>query len=191
MKKKYIILFLISIALLSFRTRAPETWKLDTAHSNLGFSVLHLGIANIKGTVKLKIASISSTNENLVDASISLEADMNTIDTDNDGRDEHLRAADFFDCAKFPTVSFQSTSFKKEGDNYLILGNLTLHGITKPVKLNAIVKTGISPADNKPITGIIVTGKIKRTDFDISASTPESILADEVSIEANLEFTKE
>jgi polyisoprenoid-binding protein YceI len=191
MKKKYLILSLISIALLSFRTIAPEVWKLDTTHSNLGFSVSHLGVSYIKGTVKLKSATVTTSSEDFSDGIIILEADMASIDTDNDGRDEHLRTADFFDSGKFPTINFQSTSFKKEGESFVLLGNLTLHGITKPVKLNAVIKTGISPVNNKPITGIKVTGTIKRTDFDIAVSTPESILADEVAIEANLEFAKD
>ena len=190
MKNKYLALILILVLFLSF-TVTTTTWKLDSVHSNLGFSILHLGVSNVKGTVKLNSATISVANEDFSDCSIVLEADMKSIDTDNDNRDAHLKSADFFDTEKFPSVNFQSTSFKK-GDqgNYELLGNLTLHGNTKPVRLTAVVKTGINPTNNKPVTGIKVTGVIKRSEFDISTGTPEAILSDDVTIEANLEFSK-
>ena len=107
-------------------------------------------------------------------------------------KDAHLKTADFFDTAKFPDLTFQSTSFKKVGtDKYIISGNLTMHGITKPVSLDASVKSGINPNNNKPITGMKVTGIIKRIDFEISKDAPEAILSNDVAIEANLEFGKE
>ncbi|MGK3946693.1 YceI family protein, partial [Streptomyces caeruleatus] len=80
---------------------------------------LHLGVSNIKGTIKLNSASIEAVNEDFTESAILLEADMNSIDTDNDKRDAHLKTADFFDSAKFPTISFQSTSFKKDAQDYV------------------------------------------------------------------------
>ncbi|MES1181584.1 MAG: YceI family protein, partial [Flavobacterium sp.] len=123
---------------------------------------------------------------------VVMTADMNTIDTDNDKRDGHLKTADFFNTEKFPTVSFQSTSLTKiTGDMYQLNGNLTLHGITKPITMSVLIKSIINPMNNKPLTGCRVSGKIRRSEFDIAKSTPEAILADEVTITGNLEFGRE
>lgn len=125
-------------------------------------------------------------------AEITMTIDMNSIDTDNDKRDDHLREEDFFDVKKYPVANFKSTSCKKSGDQtYILTGDFTMHGITKPVSLEMTVKAGINPNNNKPIYGIRVSGTIKRTDYDISASTPNEILTDEVAIVANLEFGKD
>jgi polyisoprenoid-binding protein YceI len=192
MNKAFFPIVLATLLFVSFKIKESITWKLDGVHSNLGFSILHLSISDIKGTVQLKTGSISAPEEGFSDATIAIEVDMTSIDTDNDQRDEHLKTADFFETSKFPTAIFQSKSFIKNDDgNYTITGNLTLHGITKPVSFTAIIKTALNPMDNKPIAGFKVMGSIKRSDFNISSSTPEAILSDAVGLEANLEFTKE
>ncbi len=192
MKKKLSFVVAITFLLFTFTSNGQATWKLDAAHSNLGFAVLHQLVNDVKGTVVVTESTISQPKDDFADAVISLKAAMNTIHTDNDKRDAHLKTADFFDTAKFPELTFQSTSFiKKSQDNYTIMGNLTLHGITKPVTLNGVTKSGTNVMNNKPVVGFKVTGVIKRTDFDISASTPSVMLSDEVNIEANLEFGKQ
>ena len=191
MSKKILLLPVVAVLLVAFTT-IQTTWKLDTVHTHLGFSVGHLSVSEIKGSVVITEATISTDAEDFSNATVNLKADMNTIDTDNEKRDAHLKTADFFDTAKFPDLTFQSTSFKKVGtDKYIISGNLTMHGITKPVSLDASVKSGINPNNNKPITGMKVTGIIKRIDFEISKDAPEAILSNDVAIEANLEFGKE
>jgi polyisoprenoid-binding protein YceI len=191
MSKKYLLIPVIAFFLTAFKP-VPTTWKLDSVHSNLGFSIFHLSVSDLKGTVQIIEASLVAPAEDFTDATVTMKADMNSIDTDNEKRDAHLKTADFFDAVKFPELSFQSTSFKKSGaDKYIVTGNLTMHGITKPVTLNASVKSGINPTNNKPITGMKITGAIKRTDFDVSSATPDAIISDEVAIEANLEFGKE
>ena len=152
MSKKILLLPVVAVLLVAFTT-IQTTWKLDTVHSHLGFSVGHLSVSEIKGSVVITEATISTDAEDFSNATVNLKADMNTIDTDNEKRDAHLKTADFFDTAKFPDLTFQSTSFKKVGtDKYIISGNLTMHGITKPVSLDASVKSGINPNNNKPIT---------------------------------------
>ncbi len=191
---KYNKAFLSALLFILFtsKTSNSQTWNLDAKHSNLGFSILHLLISDTKGSVVLKSGIIITENSDFSNAAISIEADMGSIDTDNDMRDEHLRSADFFDTKKFPLVTFQSTSFTgNDSGKYTVTGNLSLHGITRSVKLFATIKTGLNPMDNKPITGCKVTGTIKRNDFGISVATPEAILSNEVNIEANLEFQKQ
>jgi polyisoprenoid-binding protein YceI len=193
MKKISTLILAIAAVFYSFIPSSSVNWKLDPVHSNLNFAVGHLGVSEITGTVHLNKATISAPDStSFTGATVTLEADMNTINTGNEKRDAHLRTPDFFDAAKFPTLTFQSSSFMKvSGDNYQINGNLTLHGITKPVTLSVILKTANNPVNDKPITGCRVSGKIKRSDFEISKSTPEAILDDVVNITANLEFAKE
>lgn len=189
---KIIPFFFLSIALtMSFRTISDAKWELDIAHSNLHFAVTHLMVSEIEGSLKITNATLTTPNEDFSDAAVSVEADMNTIDTDNDGRDTHLKGADFFDVEKFPVMTFKSETFKKTEDKkYVVTGPLTFHGITKNVILDVIANPGVQPWDNKTIVGFKITGKINRSDFGISASTPSAVLSDEVEIFANVIFAK-
>ena len=191
MKKISFIPFAFTIALLSFITLKPSTWTLDTAHSNLRFSVTSLMISEFEGTFKMTEATITGQKEDFSDATAYMSADVNTIDTDNDDRDTHLKSADFFDAAKYPTILFKSSSFEKQSENkYKITGNLTLHGITKPIVLDAIAKYTTHPMTKKTVAGFKITGTIKRTDFGIATSAPSAMVSDEVAIVANAQFEK-
>ena len=122
-----------------------------------------------------------------------LTADVNTIDTDNEQRDGHLKNADFFDAAKFPSLTFKSTSIKKVADKkFKLVGDLTLHGVTKSVTLDLTLGgTGVHPYTKKTIAGFKATGTLKRSDFGIGAGTPSSAVSDEVELTANGEFSKD
>src|SRR5687767_3259509 len=101
------------VFLLSGTVVFGQTWSLDKAHAKLGFSVKHLLISNVEGNFKSFDAKITSSKDDFSDAIIELTADINSIDTDNDQRDTHLKGADFFDAANHGTLSFKSRSFKK------------------------------------------------------------------------------
>jgi polyisoprenoid-binding protein YceI len=103
-----------------------------------------------------------------------------------------LQKEDFFDAAKFPTIEFKSTSFQKTKipNVYMIKGNLTMHGVTKMVALNAVVKFGKNIFSKKDIAGFKVTGKLNRDDFNIATSTPAAIVGKEIGININAEFVK-
>jgi polyisoprenoid-binding protein YceI len=191
--KKLILMPLMAWAmiLMSFTANVPTTWELDKYHAKLGFSISHLMVSDVEGSFKKFDAKVTSSKEDFSDAIAELTAEVASINTEDEKRDEHLRNADFFDVAKYPTMTFRSTSFKKSGTNkYTVKGNLTLHGVTKPVTLTAIAKTGTNPMSKKTITGFKVTGKINRTDFGIAPSTPAAMLGNEVEIIANAEFAK-
>ena len=191
MNKAFLILPLIALVTLSFRTVEAPVWEFDQNHSNLGFSVTNMGVTDIEGTFKISEATLVTKGDDFTDASATLVADMSTVDTDNDMRDTHLKTADFFDVEKYPTSTFKSTSFRKTGDmKYEIKGDLTMHGITKPVAFEASVKQAINPMDSMPIVGIKVKGIIKRLDFGISSKTPSNLLSDEIQLHANLKFNK-
>lgn len=191
MKKLFYFLALLSLCLPDALTSQAQ-WTFDDAHSNLQFSVTNLMIAEIEGSLVLKEARLTTPNKDYTDASIYILADVNTIDTDNDARDEHLRSPDFFDATKYPNLTFQSTIFKKVGENkYEVTGDLTFHGITKSVTMDVTATDAIRPYDSKAVVGFKAKGVIKRSDFDISSSTPEAILSDEVQVKGNVIFVKE
>jgi polyisoprenoid-binding protein YceI len=191
MKKLTILAtFAVAISLFSF-INAPSTWTLDKSHAKLGFSVTHLSVSEVEGSFKIFDATINAVNDDFTDATVSLSADAASVNTDSEQRDTHLKSADFFDVTKFPTITFTSTSFKKVSEGkYKVIGNLTMHGVTKSIELEAKAAMGTNPMSKKTIAGFKITGKIKRTDFGISASTPSAMVSDEIAINANAEFVK-
>lgn len=182
----------LALIFSSFTIITVDNWLADAGHSHLGFTLKHMGIADFHGSFSSWEGKITSTKPDLSDAVVDFSGDINSIYTGNSSRDEHLLSPDFFDAAKYPKFTFQSTSFKKSGDNeYAVKGNLSFHGVTKEVTLKA-VNTGSaeSPQDKTPLTGFKVSGTFNRVDFGISPETPDAYLGTEVTIVADIEFAK-
>lgn len=169
-----------------------QGWTADKAHSKLGFEVTHLMVTDVDGAFKNFDISINSSKDDFTDAVIEVTADINSINTDNDYRDKDLKSDRFFDAAKYPTLTFKSTSIQKtDAKNYKLSGNLTMHGVTKPVVLNVTLNgTGTNPMSKKPVAGFKIRGTVKRSDFGIGDGTPNAIVSDEVDIVANVEIDK-
>jgi polyisoprenoid-binding protein YceI len=190
--KKITLSFVASLITI-YTIAQTTTWSLDKAHSKLGFSVTHLLVSDVDGNFKSFDAKITTTKEDFSDATVELTSDINSIDTDNEQRDGHLKSADFFDAAKYGSLTFKSKSFKKiDSKKYNVTGDLTLHGVTKPAELEITLRgTTVHPYTKKTVGGFKATGTLKRSDFGIGASTPGSVVSDEVAIYANAEFTKD
>lgn len=188
--KKLNILFVLLFA--SVATFAQTTWTLDKSHAKLGFSIVHLLVSDVDGSFKNFDAKATSAKDDFADATVELTAEVNSINTDNEKRDEHLRSPDYFDAAKYPTLTFKSKSFKKvEGKKYKLMGDLTLHGVTKSVTLDVVLNgTAVHPYSKKTIAGFKITGSINRLDFGISPSTPNAVLSETVNIYTNVELEK-
>ena len=185
------ITFILSFLLLSIAAVAQNTWKADPYHSKLGFTVTHLGIADVPGHFDKYDVSVTSLKPNFSDAVVELTAQVNTINTRVEPRDNHLKSADFFDAAKYPTMHFKSTSIKKIGKNkYKLSGNLNLHGVTKPITVTLLHRgTTANPnAKGAPVAGIQITGTIKRSDFGLGNGFPAPMISDDVIIKADGEF---
>ncbi|OSZ77428.1 polyisoprenoid-binding protein [Chitinophagaceae bacterium IBVUCB2] len=187
---KKITLILAAFITLTAFTAVVATWQNDDAHSQLGFTVTHLGIADVSGTFNDFDVTIKSSKPDFNDATIELTAKTASIDTRVDARDNHLRSADFFDAAKYPTMSFKSTSIKKAGKNkYKLTGELNLHGITKEVIMELRYKGTVeNPMSKKQTAGFQVIGVIKRTDFNLGNGFPPPMISNEVRIKADGEF---
>jgi len=173
-------------------TAMAQTWSLDQAHSKLGFSIVHLLVSDQEGSFKKFTSKITSSKEDFSDAVIELTADVNSISTDNEGRDTHIKGADYFNAAQYPALTFKSKSFVKVADKkYKLTGDLTIKGVTKSVVLDVIYNgTIIHPRNGKKVSGFKISGIIKRSDFAIGPDNT-STLSDEVTLQANVEFTKD
>lgn len=187
------LILICGSVLLTYASSFAQSWSLDKAHGKLGFSITHMKISDVEGSFKNFDIKVKSSKADFTDAVIELTADVASVNTDNEGRDKHLKSADFFDVEKYPTITFKSTSIKKvKGNMYAVAGNLTMHGVTKPVLLNATFNgTGENPMSKKTTAGFKVGGIIKRTNFNLAASTPAAMLGDNVTLIANFELVKD
>ena len=187
-------LFLIAAAFTTFSafTVINDTWTNDDPHSQLGFTVTHLGISDVSGTFNDFDVTVKSVKPDFSDASFELTAKTASIDTRVEARNNHLKSADFFDVAKFETLTFKSTGLTKiDSNKFNLNGNLTLHGITKPVTMELLYKGTVeNPMSKKETAGFKLTGVIKRSEFKIGNGFPEPMISDEVRIHADGEFTK-
>jgi len=188
--KKYSLFF---AAVLAGSIAFGQNWSLDKSHAKLGFSVVHLLVSDVEGQFRTFDVKLKSAKEDFTDAEIELTAEVASINTDNENRDKHLRSADFFDAEKFPVLSFKSTSFQKVDNNkYVLKGNLTMHGVTKELTLYATLRgTTVHPYNKKTIAGFKVNGTVKRSDFTVGSGTPDAVVSDEITLNANLEMVKE
>ena len=190
MKKLSVILTVgVSALLFSFKNIAPSVWTADKAHSRITFTIVHNMVSDVEGSFKSFDATITAPGDDFAGSTIVFTADAASISTDNDVRDMHVKSAELLDVEKFPKVKFKSTSVTKTtASTYKIIGDLTLHGVTKQVILNAQVRNGMD-MHKKPVAGFKISGTIIRTDFGIT-KFPAAMLGDEVTLNANGEFDK-
>jgi len=178
---------------------AQTNWKLDASHSKLGFSVTHMMVSETEGKFKIYEGTVNSKTEmDFTDAKIEFAADVNSINTDDEKRDGHLKSPDFFDAAKYPKITFKSTSMKpigKSKTNYVLEGDLTMHGVTKKVKLTAV---GASKVVKDPYgnfkNGFKVVGTINRKDFGLTWNAALEAggvaVSEDVKLDMNIELNK-
>jgi polyisoprenoid-binding protein YceI len=175
---------------------ATTKWVLDPTHSELGFKIKHLMITNVTGTFRNFQGEIETENADFTSAKIKLTAQMDSISTNNEQRDAHLRNADFFEVDKYPELQFSSTRIEKTDDEtFTVHGNLTMKGITKPVKLNAEFNGLTKDPWGGERAGFVVTGKIKRSEWGVTFnSTMETggiMLGEEVKLESEIQLVKQ
>ncbi|MBY6539416.1 YceI family protein [Rhodococcus sp. BP-349] len=146
------------------------TWAIDATHSTVGFTVRHLMVSKVRGRFQTFTGTIT-VDENGA-PTIDAEIDVASITTDNAQRDGHLKTADFFEVEKFPTATFRSTSVKAKGDDFVLTGDFTLHGVTKSIDLNVEFNGVNAGMGNGPVAGFEATTTINRKDFGISIDMP-------------------
>jgi polyisoprenoid-binding protein YceI len=190
------LIFVSGLALVvSPAVAAPESYSIDPAHSAVGFSIRHL-FSKVPGRFTKFEGKIVVDREDWPKSSVQVTIDAASIDTNEPKRDQHLRSADFFDAAKFPKITFQSTAVKQTVPNKLqVVGNLTIKGVTKPVTLDVDV-LGFGPGYGGGIRGgFEAHTKINRQDFGVAWNDVieggGAVLGDEVEISINVEAAQE
>jgi len=171
-------------------------WALDPTHSNLGFKIKHLMISNVSGSFKNFNAEVKANDADFSTAQVTLTAEMESISTNNEQRDAHLRNADFFEVEKYPELKFTSTKVEKtDSGEFALYGELTLKGITKPVKLHAEFNGTVKDPWGNERAGFVITGKINRSEWEINFNaaleTGGVVLSDEVRIISEIELVKQ
>jgi polyisoprenoid-binding protein YceI len=174
---------------------ASTKWILDPTHAEIQFKIRHLMITNVTGSFGKFTAEVVTTDDNFDGSKISFSAETDSITTNNEQRDGHLKSVDFFESSKYPTLLFVSTKFEKiSGEEYALYGDLTFHGVTKNIRL--IVEHGgvIKDPWGNTRTGFTVDGKINRKDFGLvwNAATEAGgvVVGEDVKLHASVEFVK-
>ena len=190
MKKVFLI---ITLGLFSCGVFAQTTWKSDKGHSQLKFDITHLGVSTVSGGFSDFEATVTTGTTDFSDASFELTAKTASVNTGIERRDNHLKSADFFDATANPTMTFKSNSIKKAGKNkYRLAGDLTMHGISKPITMELWYRgTVTNPMSKKEVTGFRATGNINRADFGIGPKFPAVSISETVTIIADGEFGKQ
>ncbi|HVE97037.1 MAG TPA: YceI family protein [Pseudonocardiaceae bacterium] len=146
-------------------------WDIDSAHSDISFSVRHMMVSKVRGRFN-NVSGRLVTAADLLDSSVTADIDVNSFDTGNAQRDEHVRSADFLHAAQYPTMTYRSTGIRRDGDGLVVDGELTLHGITRRIPL-ALEVTGFGPDPyGGTRVGVSATTKINRKDFGIDTDLP-------------------
>jgi len=185
MRIRFILpLFLITT---TFSFAAPATYKVDPAHSFVIFRIKHMDVGHVYGRFNEPMGEVTIDDADPTKSTFSLELQTQKVDTGIQKRDDHLRSPDFFNAKQFPTIKFASTAVKKTDKGYEVTGDLTLHGVTKPVTLN-IEQTGQGAMGPRQIIGFETTVDLKRSDFGMKNMVGPA--ADDVRLIISLEAGK-
>ena len=170
-------------------------WLIDPMHSEVHFKVKHLVISTVTGTFKSFEGSLETSTADFQDASIHFSMDVSSIDTNQEQRDVHLKSAEFFDADQFPKISFQSTSLKKDGDEYVLTGDLTVKNVTKQVKLDVEFGGVATDFYGNEKAGFEITGKISRKEFGLTwdgiTEAGAIVVGDDIKLNMNIQLAKQ
>jgi len=185
MKSKIQLFSLLTIVCSSLSARAADTYKIDPVHSSVGFSIRHFSISNVRGKFDEFNGEVVLEGKDIKEARGTIQT--KGIDTGNSRRDDDLRGPNFFDVAKYPTITFQSKRVENKGNQTMLIGDFTMHGVTKELSLPVTINGPIEQRGNKRI-GLEAKTKISRKDYGMTGGAPA--VGDEVELEINAEATQ-
>jgi polyisoprenoid-binding protein YceI len=184
-------LLLVAAIVLAATSFGQTMWTTDKNHAQLHFSVFHYGIAHIEGMFKEFTVTLTSEMDDFSDAQVEMVAQVTSINTQMEMRDNDMRSKNWFDAEQFPVITVKSTSFKKvKGKNYRLAGNITLHGVTISIVFNVVFNGWAVTMTKKKTAGFTVTGKVKRSDFNLGGTPLETGVSNEIEVWANVEIGK-
>jgi polyisoprenoid-binding protein YceI len=181
---------------LKLKIMAKTTWKIDPAHSEIQFKVKHLMITTVTGYFKKFDLTVEAEDEDFTKASnIVFTADIDSIHTNNEQRDTHLRSSDFFDAASHSQLKFEGKNFEVTGDTAKLHGDLTIRGTTKPITLDVELAGIVTDPYGQTKAGFTVEGKIKRKDFglmwDAVTEAGSVVVSDDIRIHCEIQLVKQ
>jgi len=184
------LILLLAFAAIQTAVFAQGTWKMDKMHSRLQFTVSHLSVSDVDGIFTDFDVTITTTKADFSDAKFTLTAKTASVNTENDMRDNDLRSDHFFNATANPEITFTGAVTTVTSPNhYKLSGNLTMHGVTKPVTMDLWYRGTITnPMSKAPDAGFKLSGTLKRSDFNIAPTYPAAMIGDEINIQANGEF---
>lgn len=169
-------------------------WTIDPTHTRVGFEVGHMVVSSVEGQLEKFSGQVLLDEQDPTRSRLAFSAEVASIDTGHADRDEHLRSPDFFDVAKFPKLEFRSTGISKTSAGYAIRGDLTIHGVTRPVTLDATLSQALANPWGKQVRAARIKGTIVRQDFGLSWNKTLDqggmLVGDEVAIDVKLELNK-
>lgn len=187
---------LVCAVLLASPFAFASTWEIDSAHASANFSVRHMMVSNVKGTLGKVTGKVDLDDKDITKSKVDVSIDVKGINTKEQKRDDHLRSKDFFDADKFAHITFKSTKIEKAGDKLKVTGDLTIRGTTKPVELDVAitpeVKNPFTKATTRGVTGI---AKVNRKDFglvwNVALEAGGVLVGDDVEIGIEAELIKQ
>lgn len=191
-----LITMFFAVMIFSMTAQSQTKWSLDNSHSNVKFTVTHLLISEVDGYFKTFEGSMVASKPDFTDAKIEFSVDVNSINTDNEMRDNHLKGDDFFNAEKFPKMKFTSLEFKKINDKkYELTGNLTIRDVTKKVKFDVVYGGQTKdPWGNQKI-GFKAKTTVNRLEYGLKWNTLTeaggAVVGPDVDITINVAFAKE
>jgi len=190
MTRRVLSVFAVSLFAVAAWAQGSE-WQIDTAHTTAAFTVRHMGISNVHGRfVKTKGSAIIDDND-ITKSSVTATMDVTTIDTGNENRDGDLKSPNYFDAAQFSTITFKSKSVSKNGEGKLkIVGDLTIHGVTKEVTLDVDGPSAPLEQRGNKRRGLSATTSINRKDFGVGAKAPAVMVGEDIKIDIDAELTQ-
>jgi len=170
----------------------PGTWTADPSHTTVGFTVRHLGLSKVRGRFDGVDAALT-VGDDLASSKVHATIDLGTVATGNADRDAHLRSSDFFNADTNPKMTFVSTGIEGDGEEFTLLGDLTLNGVTKPVELDVeFFGTSEFPADQSTRAGFSATGELSRKDygiaFNMALGGDKVMISDKVALELDVQL---
>jgi polyisoprenoid-binding protein YceI len=194
MKKTTIsLLAMAGILLISLNGMAQATkWAVDKGHSNVKFAVTHMTVSEVEGSFKIFDGTMEHTKADFTDAKINFSVDVNSVNTDNERRDGHLKGDDFFNAAQFPQMKFVSTGIKALGNNkYQLMGNMTIRDVTKPVVFDVTYGGSVNTQRGKK-AGFKAKGTINRFDYNLkwdrATEAGGLVVGKDVELQLNIEL---
>lgn len=169
-----------------------STWVTDPAHSEVDFVVKHMALSNVRGRIGGVKGTIVLNEADITKSTVNVTMDITTVDTGNSMRDNDLKSPNYFDATQFPTATFSSTSVSGSAGHLTVAGNLTLHGVTRPVTLDVDGPNGpINGMGNKQHEGYSATTTLNRKDFGVGAKAPDGMVSDEIKLTIDLDVAKQ